>query len=180
MVVPQGCTNSECPFLGMVTINEFFNSSTIILDCQLWKVPASLWLGIANILPILLLIPICDRLIYPCLKSPMLRRMAAGKVFIFLSISVAITVEVLRQHQLINAFNEAKDGNTSIIVNAIPFHGDTTIRFHVASPMSIGWILPQYFLFAFAEVLASITGVLFMLLMYHNTLSYRYIYTEYT
>ena len=160
MVVPPACTNSECSFLGTLTINEFFNSSNVILDCQLWKVPASLWLGVANVLPILVLIPICDRLIYPCFKSPMLRRMAAGKVFIFLSIAVAITVEVLRHHQLINVFNEAKDGNASIFVNAIPFHGDTTIRFRVASPMSVGWILPQYILFAFAKVLASITGMI--------------------
>ena len=153
MTVPPGFTEN-CPSLGPI---QSLNISSEVIKCQLWTVPPSLWLGLANIVPVLILIPICDRLVYPCVRFAMLKRMAAGKFFLFLSILVAITVEVVRHNQLSSEFHSG----TSITVNAIPFHTGTTTSLHVASPMSILWIMPQYFLFAFAEVLANITGKYF-------------------
>ena len=154
MTVPQGsvqnCTQN------LLTNTHFFENVTRRIECQLWKVVPSLWLALANIVPVLILIPIFDRLVYVCFRIKMFKRMAIGKFFLFISIVVAIAVEGVRHRKLSDHFAMP---NSTIVINAIPFHTESTATFHTASPLSIFWITPQYFVFAFAEVLASITGI---------------------
>lgn len=167
MTVPSGVTDElKCPSFGLL------KPLNVSIMCQRWTVAPSLWLGLANIVPVLILIPICDRLVYPCIRFAMLKRMAAGKLFLFLSIVVAIAVEAVRHNQLASHLQNG----TFLTLNAIPFHTGTTTRLHVASPMSILWIMPQYFLFAFAEVLANITGKTNTLNMHGSDLTYVILY----
>ncbi len=128
------------------------------MDCHFWKVSPAVWLAFANIIPVLVLLPLLDRLIYPCFVGhapSMLTRIAIGKVFLLLSIAVAIGLETYRTHEL---FDVLADKNGTIVINAIPFHTGSSTTLHVASPVSINHIVPQYLLFAFADVLSSVTG----------------------
>ena len=79
-----------------------------------------------------------------------------GNIFLLLSILVAIPIEIERMKKLWQQFTS--DGNSTIVINAIPFHTESATTFHVASPLSIVHIMPQYILFGFTGVLAKITG----------------------
>lgn len=131
------------------------------VDCQYWNAPPSLWLAIANVFPVLILIPFFDRVIYPIFVSTptMLRRIGVGKVFLLASIAVATGVECFRAKQLTEFL---WNNPNNITINAIPFHTGSSTTLHVASPAAIELIIPQYFLFTFAEVLSNITGKLQM------------------
>lgn len=131
---------------------------SMTVKCQFWKLSPAVMVAFANIIPVLFLLPLLDRLIYPCLFSqtpPMLTRIAVGKVFLLISIAIAIGIEVNRVNQLARVL---KDSNETLVINAIPFHTGSSTTLHVASPVPIGQIVPQYFLFAFADVLSSVTG----------------------
>ena len=157
MTVPLG-TFENCT-ASLLSSTSFFEGlyTTRQIECQLWNnMPPSLWMGLTNVAPILILIPLVDRILYVCYRPSMLKRMAVGKVFLFVSLAVAIGVEVARVNLLWNHF--LIDQNSTIVINAIPFHTQSTITFHIASPLYIFWIAPQYFLFVFAEILGKITG----------------------
>ena len=127
------------------------------VECRFWNIPPSMWLTIANLIPVLLLIPLMDRIIYPFLggRSPtMLMRIGIGKLFLLLSIIIAIGVESHRVFTLGQSFR----ANDSVIISAIPFHTGSSTTLHVASPVPIQLIIPQFLFFAFAEVLSNITG----------------------
>lgn len=148
MTVPYG-TVDDCTasFQSSITTHQ--------IECQLWKIPPSLWIVITNFVPTLILIPLVDRILYVCFRFSMLKRITVGEVFLFLSIAVAIGVEVARQRLLWSDFNNK---NSTIVINAIPFHTESTTTLHIASPLSIFFVAPQYFLFAFAEIFCNITG----------------------
>ena len=114
-------------------------------------------MALVTFVPILILILLVDRLLYVSCRPKMLKRIATGNIFLFISILVAIAVEYVRIHKL--GKHIELDESSTIIINAIPFHTESAATFHIASPLDIMFIAPQYFLFAFAEVFASITGV---------------------
>ncbi len=128
------------------------------MECQLWKLSPSVWLTFANIIPVMLLLPILDRFVYPCFfgQTPsMLKRITIGKIFLLLSIVVAIGIETYRMSELSHILKDRED---KLVINAIPFHTGSSTTLHVASSASICLIVPQYLLFAFADVLSSVTG----------------------
>ena len=152
MKQPEGFYG-ECPD-EVVPLKSEVNRT---VDCQFWKLPPSLWLAIANILPVLVLVPLVDRVVYPCLAgySPtMLTRIAIGKVFLVMSIIVATGIEWYR----IKALADQLNSEESLVINAIPFHTGSSTTLHVAPPVAIELIMPQYLLFAIADVLCNITG----------------------
>ena len=156
MQVPKGFYK-DCPIPKIPPNSDIGRD----VECRLWSIPPSIWLTIANLIPVLLLIPLLDRIIYPILggHSPtMLMRIGIGKVFLLLSIIVAIGVESHRVIQLTESIRH----NDSVIISAIPFHTGSSTTFHVASPAPIYLIIPQFLFFAFAEVLSNITGKRFL------------------
>ena len=167
MKLPTGW-NDSCPNL-IIPTQEKVNRT---VDCEFWKVPPSLWLSIANIFPILIIVPLFDRVIYPCLRGyqpTMLKRIGLGKIFLLISIIVAIVVEIFRIRSLWQHLRE----DTSIIINAIPFHTDSSTTLHVASPLVVTLIIPQYLLFCFAEVLSNVTGEPVRVYIIHTMSSYH-------
>ena len=154
MTVPHG-TYTDCT-IGLQESTQFFQNLTYSIECHKWTIPPSIWMAVATFVPILMLIPLVDRLLYVSCQPKMLKRIAAGKLFLLLSILVAIAVEVVRMEQMWAQFGGG--GNITVVINAIPFHTESATSFHLASPLSIFYIMPQYVLFAFTEVLANITG----------------------
>ena len=129
------------------------------VQCFFKSVPSSIGYAAANLLPLLILIPLVDRVLYVCLNGwkwfSMLGRIGIGKAFILLSITCALIVEISRQSSLHDTLQQA-DG--TIIINAIRFHTEQTDSLHVAADMSAYWVWPQYILFSFAELFCNITG----------------------
>ena len=163
MTVPPG-TYENCTEVLLSNTHFFDNFTTHsrTIECRLWNFLPSVWIALTNVLPVLILIPLVDRLLYVSCRLKMLKRITIGKVFLLASILVAIAVEVVRFQRLLGHF-EAQ--NSTIVINAIPFHTKSATTFHNASPLSILWITPQYTLFAFAGVFGRITGII---LFYQN------------
>ena len=155
MKLPDGL-HKDCP--AAIIPHESEVNRTV--NCQFWKVTPAIWIGIANIAPLLIIVPLFDRLIYPSLarhSPPMLARIGVGKLFLLASIIIAIGIESFRNNELGDHIL-ADNGTKSLVLNAIPFHTGSSTTLHVASPVSIALIIPQYLLFAFAEVLSNVTG----------------------
>ena len=141
----------------LLSSTHYFDNFSRSIECRMWTVPPSSWMALVTFVPILILILLVDRLLYVSCRPKMLKRIATGNIFLFISILVAIAVEYVRIHKL--GKHIELDESSTIIINAIPFHTESAATFHIASPLDIMFIAPQYFLFAFAEVFASITGV---------------------
>ena len=155
MTAPNGAYE-DCT-TRLLSSTHFFDNATHHIECQKWTVPPSLWMALTTYVPLLILIPLLDRLCYVSCRPKMLKRIAIGKIFLLTSILVAIAVEIVRFNRMWEQFEKSE---STIVVNAIPLHTESSTTFHVASPLSILCLTPQYCLFAFAEVFASITGKL--------------------
>lgn len=118
-------------------------------------VPASFF-GAANLLPLLVIIPVFDRLVYTCLNGwkwfSMLTRMAVGNFFIIASVVSAAAIEGIRVNLLADALR-----NKTVLINTISYYEDTS-SYNVASPMSSIYIAIPFFFFVFAELFSNITG----------------------
>ena len=116
-------------------------------------IPAA-WLSIADQIIIIILIPILDRIIYPCIKSKLgidittKTRMALGMICSGLSVALAGLVESKRINIILN--------NST---NYIPQTIDDTV--YNASNFSILWQIPQYTFIGIGEVFCSIAGLYF-------------------
>jgi len=104
----------------------------------------------ANIIIILILVPILDRCIYPCLNSPlsccrfgMLKKIGVGYFFLALAMVVAGLVEVWRKST--TTFDIASTCDSTVYI----------------SDLSVLWQIPQYLLVGTSEVFASITSLEF-------------------
>lgn len=122
------------------------------------KIPAVLF-GAANLLPLLLIVPFYDRIIYTWLSGwkwfSMLTRMALGNLFIVASIFAVIAIETAR----VVLLSETLKGNETVpvLMNAISFRQGVT-AFEVASPLTVTYLSIPFLFFVFAEILSNITG----------------------
>ncbi|XP_017726253.1 PREDICTED: solute carrier family 15 member 3 isoform X3 [Rhinopithecus bieti] len=109
------------------------------------------WLLLANVVVVLILVPLKDRLIDPlllrCKLLPSaLQKMALGMFFGFTSVIVAGVLEMERLHYI---------------------HHNQTVSQQIgevlynAAPLSIWWQIPQYLLIGISEIFASIPGLEF-------------------
>ena len=135
-------------------------SGNITFKCQQWKsvsVPGILF-GASNLFPLLLFVPIYDRLIYMFLSGwrwfSMLSRIAVGNLFIVASIVSATAIEGVRMHKLWDVMRH----NETVTVNALNFHKDIT-SYYVSSPLPALYLAIPYVLFSFAELFSNITGI---------------------
>ena len=85
----------------------------------------------------------------------MLGRIGIGKMFILMSVTCALAVEVAREASFRNEIVTPKN---SIMVNAVRFHTEQADSVHIATDISAFWLCPQYIFFAFAELFCNITG----------------------
>ncbi|XP_076972199.1 solute carrier family 15 member 3 [Tamandua tetradactyla] len=115
-----------------------------------YKIPEA-WLLLANVVVVLLLVPLKDHLIDPFLVRrkllpSALQKMALGMFFGFISVIVAGVLEMERLHYI---------------------HQNETVAQHIgedvyyAAPLSIWWQIPQYLLIGISEIFASIPGLEF-------------------
>ena len=156
----QPLSYAECPTSALGKLHHEIRSN-FSFNCQYWTIPSPVGFAVTNLLPLLLLIPLFDRFIYTCLSGwkvfSMFGRIAIGNLFLFSSILMGLGVEVYR-FSLSREMLSAIGSNRTLNINVIPFHTESSLVFHVATPVSIVLVLPQYFLFAFAEVFATITS----------------------
>ncbi|XP_077995532.1 solute carrier family 15 member 4-like [Glandiceps talaboti] len=130
--------------------NRTLNSSYVPVHSQDFQVPAA-WLTLFDIILLLILIPIMDRCVYPCLERrgynlSMLKRIAIGMVFSVCAMVCAGIVEIERRRCLEN------NGNWTEYISGTQYH---------AANMWIFWQIPQYALIGVSEVFASVAGLEF-------------------
>lgn len=153
LVLPKSCSEEQQAY-----IQQYPQSSNVTVTCKQAQVLPSLLFGIANLLPLLLVIPVFDRFVYTCLNGwkwfSMLARMAAGNFFIIASLFSAAVIEYVRIKQLVKGITI--EGNVTI--NTIAYHEDVSL-YNLASPMTQLYIIVPYLFFMFAELLCNITGI---------------------
>ncbi|XP_049748080.1 solute carrier family 15 member 3 [Elephas maximus indicus] len=109
------------------------------------------WLLLANVVVVLILVPLKDHLLDPFLLRhkllpSALKKMALGMLFGFTSVVVAGILEMERLSYV--------------------HHNETVSQqigqdLYYAAPLSIGWQIPQYLLIGISEIFASIPGLEF-------------------
>lgn len=148
--------NENCSERDFGHLNKYAHNGVQFTCMAPQAIPASFF-GAANLLPLLLIIPLFDRIVYTCLNGwkwfSMLTRMAVGNFFIIASVVSAAGIEGVRVHQLADVLR-----NNSVLINAISYYEDTN-SYNVASPMSAIYIAIPYLFFVFAELLSNITGI---------------------
>jgi len=105
-------------------------------------------LNVANTLVIIILIPIMDRFVYPCIHSgccrfSMLKKVGVGYFILALAMIVAAVIEIAR-----------KSSTTLSIVSTC----DSAVYI---SDLSVLWQIPQYVLVGVSEIFASIVSLEF-------------------
>ncbi|XP_036151605.1 solute carrier family 15 member 3 [Myotis myotis] len=115
-----------------------------------YKIPEA-WLLLANVVVLLILVPVKDRLLDPCLLRcqllpSALQKMALGMLFGFASVVVAGLLEMKRLEYI---------HHNQTVPQQI---GDSV---YYAAPLSIWWQTPQYLLIGISEMFASIPGLEF-------------------
>nr|XP_023419168.1 solute carrier family 15 member 3 isoform X1 [Cavia porcellus] len=122
-------------------------STTALSD---YTIPEA-WLLLANVVTVLLLVPLKDHLLDPlllrCRLLPSaLQKMALGMFFGFASVIIAGVLEMERLRYV-----HRNETVPQVIGNSI----------YWAAPLSIWWQIPQYLLIGVSEILASIPGLEF-------------------
>ncbi|KAM5247284.1 solute carrier family 15 member 3 [Ctenodactylus gundi] len=115
-----------------------------------YRIPEA-WLLLANVVAVLLLVPLKDRVVDPALRRcqlvpSALQKVALGMFFGFASVVVAGVLEAQRLWYVHH--NETV---TQVIGQDV----------YYAAPLSIGWQVPQYLLVGISEIFASISGLEF-------------------
>lgn len=130
--------------------NSINSSSTLRAENSNYKIPEA-WLLLANVVVVLILVPIKDHLIDPlllrCKLLPSaLQKMALGMFFGCASVIVAGVLEKERlQYVTANQTVSQQIGKD----------------LYYAAPLSIWWQIPQYLLIGVSEIFASIPGLEF-------------------
>ena len=103
-----------------------------------------------DVIPILVLIPLMDRVIIPYLRNKlgfqvtMLQRVGVGFIFATLAMVFAMIVEIVRKQSTVST-TVISECNDSVYISEI----------------SIFWQIPQFVSFGISEVLAAINGINF-------------------
>lgn len=131
---------------------DYPGNSSVVLGAQdsAYKIPEA-WLLLANVVVVLILVPVKDHLLDPlllrCKLLPSaLQKMALGMFFGFASVIVAGFLEMKRLEYI---------------------HHNQTVsqqighNMYYAAPLSIWWQIPQYLLIGISEIFASIPGLEF-------------------
>ncbi|XP_070813413.1 solute carrier family 15 member 3 [Pituophis catenifer annectens] len=131
--------------------NSYMNNSALSATIDTIYMFPDAWLLLANVVVLLILIPLKDRVIDPFLAKKKLlpsalRRMALGMIFGLGSVLLAGFLETKRL-QYVN--------NNQTITQRI---GKDE---YFAAPLSIFWQIPQYLLIGISEIFASISGLEF-------------------
>ena len=147
--------NQNCSFRANKHLEKHANGTAF--HCIKSQSLAALLFGAANLFPILLFLPLYDRIVHTWLSGwkwfSMLARMAWGNIFIVVSILSAIAIEVVRIEKLSDTLVE----NGTVLINSLNFHPGT-VSFEVASPLLSVYVSIPFFFFAIAEVFSNITG----------------------
>ncbi|XP_003802727.1 solute carrier family 15 member 3 isoform X1 [Otolemur garnettii] len=130
--------------------NSAASSMALRVQGSSYTIPEA-WLLLANVVVVLILVPLKDHLIDPlllrCKLLPStLQKMALGMFFGFTSVIVAGVLEMERLHYI--------------------HHNETVSQqigkdLYYAAPLSIWWQIPQYLLIGISEIFASIPGLEF-------------------
>ncbi|XP_027714650.1 solute carrier family 15 member 3 [Vombatus ursinus] len=126
------------------------SSSKLSQDSSSYRFPGA-WLLLANVVVVLILVPLKDHVLDPFLQRrkllpSLLKKMALGMFFGFTSVIVAGVLETKRLQYI---------------------HHNETVTQHIgqdvyfAAPMYIWWQIPQYLLIGISEIFASIPGLEF-------------------
>ncbi|XP_043826720.1 solute carrier family 15 member 3 [Dromiciops gliroides] len=126
------------------------NSDTLSQDSGNYRFPEA-WLLLANVVVVLILVPLKDRVLDPFLQRrkllpSLLKKMALGMFFGFASVIVAGILETKRLQYI---------------------HRNETVAQQIgqdeyfAAPVYIWWQIPQYLLIGISEIFASIPGLEF-------------------
>ncbi|KAM4845188.1 solute carrier family 15 member 3 [Thomomys bottae] len=126
------------------------SSSALTAQGTDYRIPAA-WLLLANVVVVLILVPVKDHLLDPlllrCKLLPSaLQKMAVGMFFGFTSVIVAGVLERERLQYI------AANQTVSQVIGKDEYF---------AAPLSIWWQVPQYLLIGISEIFASIPGLEF-------------------
>ncbi|XP_008591210.1 PREDICTED: solute carrier family 15 member 3 [Galeopterus variegatus] len=129
--------------------NAANNSMALGAQGSGYKIPEA-WLLLANVVVVLILVPLKDHLIDPLLLQckllpSALQKMALGMFFGFTSVIVAGVLEMERLRYVHNKTIPQQIGEDK----------------YYAAPLSIWWQIPQYLLIGISEIFASIPGLEF-------------------
>ncbi|XP_044537937.1 solute carrier family 15 member 3 [Gracilinanus agilis] len=119
-------------------------------DSSSYRFPEA-WLLLANVVMVLILVPLKDRVIDPFLQRrkllpSLLKKMALGMLFGFASVIAAGVLETKRLQYIHRNETVAQQIGRDV---------------YFAAPMYIWWQIPQYLLIGISEIFASIPGLEF-------------------
>lgn len=151
----MGITSSNCSTRQLDHLRIV--ASGVSYRCWSWPDPYRLFFA-TNLIPLILIIPFYDRIVYSCLSGwkwfSMLTRMAFGNLFAVLTAVSAIVIEGFRMKELQETF---KSNETVVEINAISYHKEMT-DYQVSSSLHLYYLVIPFFFFVFAELLSNITG----------------------
>ncbi|KAM5317443.1 solute carrier family 15 member 3 [Glossophaga mutica] len=131
---------------------DYPGNSSVALGAQSsgYKIPEA-WLLLANVVVVLILVPVKDHLLDPlllrCKLLPSaLQKMALGMFFGFASVIVAGFLEMKRLEYIHHNQTVSQQIGENV---------------YYAAPLSIWWQIPQYLLIGISEIFASIPGLEF-------------------
>ncbi|XP_077867801.1 solute carrier family 15 member 4-like [Saccoglossus kowalevskii] len=128
------------------------NMYSVIHFSKDFQFPAA-WLTLFDVVLLLILIPVMDRVIYPCLDKrgchlSMLKRIAIGMIFSVLAMICAGGLEIIRK----NCWENDDDCKWTEEISGTEYQ---------AAKLWIFWQIPQYTLIGISEVFASVAGLEF-------------------
>ncbi|XP_072494891.1 solute carrier family 15 member 3 [Notamacropus eugenii] len=140
----------QIPRIFQTHLDNGSNSNNFSRDSSSYRFPEA-WLLLANVVMVLILVPLKDHVLDPFLQRrkllpSLLKKMALGMFFGFASVIVAGILETKRLQYV--------------------HHNETVTQqigqdVYFAAPMYIWWQIPQYLLIGISEIFASIPGLEF-------------------
>ncbi|XP_036620364.1 solute carrier family 15 member 3 [Trichosurus vulpecula] len=140
----------QIPHIFQTHLDNGNNSNKLSQDSSSYRFPEA-WLLLANVVMVLILVPLKDHVLDPFLQrrkllpSP-LKKMALGMFFGFTSVIVAGILETKRLQYIHHNETVAQQIGQDV---------------YFAAPMYIWWQIPQYLLIGISEIFASIPGLEF-------------------
>ncbi|KAM8970728.1 solute carrier family 15 member 3 isoform 1-T1 [Sarcophilus harrisii] len=140
----------QIPHIFQNPLDNGSNSNKLPQDRSSYRFPEA-WLLLANVVMVLVLVPLKDRLLDPFLQRrkllpSLLKKMALGMFFGFASVIVAGILETKRLQYIHRNETVAQEIGLDV---------------YFAAPLYIWWQIPQYLLIGISEIFASIPGLEF-------------------